>query len=74
MINGELKKKAKLSFHMECVRLKGDTDKNIYTNGYINGYREAMADLKNILDLSHNNFEKLYRIDELLKEVGIPAF
>lgn len=66
MTRDEVRKEARMSFHIENKRLEGDTDKNIYVNGYMKGYHKAVVEVKDILLNAPNNKEIVEQVKELI--------
>ena len=61
-----LRRDASISYHCEHIRMEGETEKNIYMDGYQAGFRRALKKIRDIIEAESCNLNRIEGINDLI--------
>lgn len=61
-----LRRDASISYHCEHIRMEGETEKNIYMDGYQAGFRRALKKIRDIMEAESCNLNRIEGINDLI--------
>lgn len=61
-----LRRDASISYHCEHIRMEGETEKNIYMDGYQAVFRRALKKIRDIMEAESCNLNRIEGINDLI--------